>query len=302
MKRNVARLILISAGFIWGIGFVVNKTILDAGWTESELLFVRFFTATIAIFIIYFKRIIRTDKATILWGLFLGIFLYLGFFFQTWGLANTTPSNNALLTAAYIILMPVIVWIFERKTIHRKTILAGFITLLGISFITVDFEELSIDANMGDMLTLIGALFYSIHIYFLGKKTKQVDLFVLMSFQLLMFSIIAFVVMITRDGTPPIDFSSMESTKYLILAVVIGFFASFLAFLFQSIGQKYTNEAEAAILISTESLFGPILAIVFYGDPFGIYIAIGIILVFGGIVLSELDIKYTKKSKKIENS
>ena len=66
-------------------------------------------------------------------GLFLGVFLYLGFYFQTWGLANTTPSHNALITAGYIVLMPVIIYIFERKHIHIKTIMAGFLTLVGIS-------------------------------------------------------------------------------------------------------------------------------------------------------------------------
>ena len=85
------------------------------------------------------------------------------------------------------------------------------------------------------------------------------------------------------------------------MAIVIGFFASFVAFLFQSIGQKHTNEAEAAILISTESLFGPILAIIFYGDPFNVFILFGIIFVFVGIVLSELDISYIQAvTKKVD--
>ena len=56
--------------------------------------------------------------------------------------------------------------------------------------ITVDFKELTI--AFGDILTFIGAFFYALHIYFLGKLTKKVDLFALMAFQLLMFSIIAF--------------------------------------------------------------------------------------------------------------
>ena len=56
------------------------------------------------------------------------------------------------------------------------------------------------------------------------------------------------------------------------------------------IGQKHTNESEAAILISTESVFGPIFAILFYNDPFNLFLLFGIILVFLGIVLSEINI------------
>ena len=299
MKRNLARIIITMAGLIWGLGFIGNKFVLDNGWNESQLLFVRFFTGTIAIFIIYFKRIMKTNKETVKYGLFLGLFLYLGFYFQTWGLDNTTPSNNALVTSGYIILMPIIVWLFERRKIENKTVIAGIITMIGISLITVDFKELTI--AFGDVLTFIGAVFYAFHIYFLGKYAKKVDLFVLMAFQLVMFSFIAFFVMMFNGGMPVGLFSGGLSTNLFVLAILLGFFGSFVAFLFQSIGQKYTSEAEAAILISTESVFGPVFAILFYNDPFNMMILFGIILVFIGVVLSEVDVvlfnKWVKKSE-----
>ena len=297
MNRNLARIILTSSGIIWGLGFIANKYILDNGWNDSQLLFVRFLTATIVIFAIYYKRILKTNFYVIKNGLFLGTFLYLGFFFQTWGLVHTNPSNNALITAGYIVLMPLIIFTFERTKIPKKTIIAGAITLLGISLITVDFTELSI--SFGDSLTFVGAFFYAIHIYFLGKLSKKVDLFVLMSFQLLIFSFFATIMVFLRGGLPHVDFSSYDSYKLLLLAIVIGFFASFVAFLFQSIGQKNTNEAEAAILISTESLFGPIFSILFYNDPFNLFVLFGIIFVFLGITLSETSFIHNFFTKKV---
>lgn len=287
MNKQLARVLLISAGLIWGLGFVINKRILDFGWDESQLLFVRFMTATIIIFVVFFKRIIQSDGTTIKSGLFLGVFLYLGFFFQTWGLVYTTPSNNALITAGYIIILPFIVWAIEKRSMSEKTLLASITTLAGIVLITVDFQELTIAA--GDLLTFIGAFFYGFHIYFLGKKAKEKDPVVLMAFQLLMFSLIATIVMFLRSGLPEVSIESRDSMMIFLLAIAVGFFASFLGFVFQSIGQKHTNAAEAAILISTESLFGPAFAILFYGDPFNLYIFFGILLVTSGIVLSELE-------------
>ena len=158
----------------------------------------------------------------------------------------------------------IIIFVFERTTIPKKTVIAGAVTLLGISLITVNFKELTV--SYGDTLTFIGAFFYAIHLYFLGKLSKKVDLFVLMAFQLLIFSFFGTIMMMIRGGLPTVNFSSFDSYKILILAMIIGFFASFVAFLFQSIGQKNTNEAEAAILISTESLFGPIFAILFRSE------------------------------------
>jgi len=289
MNRNMARVVLITAGAVWGIGFVVNKYILNSGWNDSQLLFIRFLTATVAICAFYYRRILQTNFETIKWGMFLGVLLYLGFYFQTWGLVHTTASNNALITAGYIVLMPVVVYIMERTHIPFKTIIAGVVTLIGISIITVDFGDIS-GISLGDTLTFIGAFFYSIHIYFLGKKTKQVDLFVLMSFQLIMFSFLAFIVMMINGGLPSISFSNSNDVTVLLAAIIIGFFGSFLGFLFQSIGQKYTNPAEAAILISTESLFGPLFAILLLNEEFSLKIVVGAIFVFGGIILSEIDI------------
>ena len=288
MNRNIARILITSAGLIWGLGFIGNKFILDSGWSDSQLLFVRFLTATIVIFAVFFKRIIKADWYVIKSGLFLGIFLYLGFFFQTWGLDNTTASNNALITSGYIIMMPAIVYLFERRRVGYQTVIAGIITMIGISLITVDFKELTV--AFGDVLTFIGAAFYAFHIYFLGKQSKKVDLVVLMAFQLLMFSFIATIVMLVRGGMPRCLFNNNENLVLLAIAIGLGFFGSFIAFLFQSIGQKHTNESEAAILISTESVFGPIFAILFYNDPFNLFMLFGIILVFTGIVLSEVDI------------
>lgn len=299
MNRNLARTVLLIAGLIWGFGFIVNKYVLDNGFTDTQLLFVRFFTATIFIFIIFFKRIVNTDKDTVKKGLFLGLFLFLGFFFQTWGLSLTTASKNALITAGYIIFLPLIIFIFERKLVHKKTILAAFITFIGVIIISVDFSNISDGINLGDVYTFIGAIFWGFHIYLLGKTAKQKDPVTLMAFQLLVVSILAFIVMMLWSGLPKIDFASWDSLKVLLAAVLIGFFASFIAFVLQSIGQKHSNEAEAAILISTESVFGPLFAILFYNEVIKYNIILGMILVFAGVILSEIDIlDIIKQNKK----
>ncbi|TNF07089.1 MAG: DMT family transporter [Bacillota bacterium] len=300
MNRNLARIILITAGFIWGLGFMINKFVLDSGWNDAQLLFVRFFVATIAIFTVFHKRIKKTWRKTIYPGFFLGIFLYLGFLFQTWGLVHTTASNNALITASYIFMMPIIIYFAEKKHVKKQTIFAGILVVIGISLISVDFKELTV--AFGDVLTFVGAFFYAFHIYFLGKKSKEQDPFVLMAFQLLIFSVFAFLMMMIRGGFPTIDFQSFDSVKVLLFAALIGFFGSFIGFVFQSVGQKNTYEAEAAILISTESVFGPVLAIIFYNDPMNELIILGIICVFIGIVLSEISLDKVKLKYKKMNT
>lgn len=300
MNRNLARLVLLSAGVIWGAGFIVNKYVLNSGWDDSQLLFVRFFTATVFIFLIFFKKIIKTDKDTIRKGLFLGLFLFSGFFFQTWGLENTSASNNALITAGYIIFLPLIVYIMEKRMVHKRTLIAAAITFIGIIVISVDFRNIA-SINIGDIYTFIGAIFWGAHIYLLGIHAKKKDPVVLMAFQLLVVSVLAFIAMMFKAGIPEVNFADWNSSKILLAAVLIGFFASFIGFTFQSIGQKHSNETEAAILISTESVFGPILAVFFLNEVFDFRLAIGIILVFGGVLLSEIDIlNVIRKRKRLQ--
>lgn len=291
MKRNFARVILLSAGLIWGFGFVANKFILDNGWDDSQLLFVRFFSATVSIFLIFITRIIKTDKDTIKKGLFLGIFLFLGFFFQTWGLEGTTASKNALITAGYIIVLPIIIYIFERKFVGMKSYIAGFITFVGIVIITVNFENIGSGILIGDILTFIGALFWGFHLYLLGKTAKTNDPITLMAFQLLTVSLLSFIAMMIKADFPTVNLSEWKEVRVLLSGIGIGFFASFVGFVFQSIGQKYTHASEAAILISTESVFGPIFSILFYHEIFTYKLLFGMIFVMIGIFLSEVDVQ-----------
>jgi len=298
MSRQIARMILLTAGVIWGFGFIVNKYVLDNGWGDTQLLFVRFFSATLFMFLIFFRRIIKTDKDTVKKGMFLGVFLFLGFFFQTWGLEETTASKNALITAGYIIALPLIIYIFERKFVGWKSYFAGLITFTGIVIVTVNFNKIGSGINQGDILTFIGAMFWGIHLYFLGKMAKTKDPINLMAFQLVVVSILSFVAMMVKSGFPEIDYNDFSSYSLLIAAIAIGFLASFIGFVFQSIGQKYTPAPEAAILISTESIFGPLFAILFYNELFSIRLLFGMIFVFFGIILSELDVFQLIKYKK----
>lgn len=299
--RNLARIVLITAGAIWGIGFIGNKFLLDSGWTDLQLLFVRFMSAFVFVLLFYGKRILKADKELRKQGLFLGIFMFLGFFFQTWGLELTSASNNAIITAGYIIILPVIVYFKDKVKIKGYSILAAILTFIGIVTISINFETLSM--NLGDVLTFIGAMFWSIQIYYLSHQTKKHDVFALMGYQLLLFAICITILMFLVDGLPKIDLSTTSGKLELSIGVLLGFFASFLAFMMQAFGQKHTNPAEASILISTESVFGPIFAVAIYHETLSVHLVIGTILVFIGLIVSELHPSFSfKKKQKVMKS
>ena len=188
-------------------------------------------------------------------------------------------------------------FVIERVKVPKTTVLAGFITLLGIMVISIDFQDLSI--SIGDILTFIGAVFWAIHIYLLGHQTRKHDVFALLGYQLLMFTVLITSLMFLTDGLPTIQVGFDGKYNLWVIGLLLGFFCSFIAFTLQAFGQKHTNASEAAILISTESVFGPLFAILFYNEPFGWLLLVGMILVSAGIVVSELGSDFWINLKRI---
>jgi drug/metabolite transporter (DMT)-like permease len=281
MKRQNARILLILTGVFWGLGFVGNKLILNLNLTDQTLLFFRFLVATIGLLIYIIIKTPRIKIISLKKGAFLGIFLYLGFSFQTWGLIHTTASNNAIITASYIAIVPLIMNAVFKHKFSWKHIVAVIFTLFGVIFVSFDFESVSI--SFGDILTLIGAFFFAIHIIFTERFVKNENVFHLSLFQFVVITFLAGLFILFQKDTSYENFTSGG----ILIMLGLGLISSLLAFLFQTIGQKYTKSHEAAILISTESVFGPLFAVLILAEVVSTFYVIGFILIIGGIIISE---------------
>ena len=102
MMRRLAKPMLFAAAFIWGSSFFIMKDALDA-LPVQYLLAIRFTAGAVLLGLLCWKkwRIFTPDY---LWrGAVIGGFLYLAYSVQTYGLALTTPSKNAFLTAVYCV-------------------------------------------------------------------------------------------------------------------------------------------------------------------------------------------------------
>src|SRR5258708_19885903 len=70
--------------------------------------------AAILLAVYYRKHLVKLDRAALLAGSVVGVFLYLGYAFQTTGLTLTTPSKSAFLTGVSTVLGPLLLVIFCR--------------------------------------------------------------------------------------------------------------------------------------------------------------------------------------------
>lgn len=103
--KILAAIGLIITTIIWGSAFVVMKNSVDI-ISPTYLLALRFTIAAIALILVFWRKVMKINKSDLFCGGLLGVFLFVSYFFQTYGLKYTTASKNAFITTLYVILVP----------------------------------------------------------------------------------------------------------------------------------------------------------------------------------------------------
>ena len=179
MMRRLAKPMLFAAAFIWGSSFFIMKDALDA-LPVQYLLAIRFTAGAVLLGLLCWKkwRIFTPDY---LWrGAVIGGFLYLAYSVQTYGLALTTPSKNAFLTAVYCVLVPFLYWAFAGVRPDRYNVIAAVLCVAGVGLVSLTGD---LTVNPGDGLTLVSAVFYASHIVAVAKVSAGKDIYLLTVFQ-----------------------------------------------------------------------------------------------------------------------
>lgn len=287
MKRYKGEIILLLTSIMWGGGFIATEFSLGS-MTPLQVMTVRFLIATIILCSVFFNELKQISKSTLKKGTLAGFFLFVGFVFQTAGLKYTTVSNNAFLSAIAVIFVPIIGLFLGRK-IDRYGIIGTILTVVGIAFLTINGGLVSI--NIGDVLTILGAMFYAIQILLVDMFAKEEDVTVFTIVQITMCFLFSLITMLIRgDLYFNITFNSGGGVIYLaVFSTAIGLFL-------QVLGQKSTTETRAAIIMSTESVFGTIFAIILLNQALTIKVIIGCVIIFIAIIISEVK-PFAKKQK-----
>lgn len=279
-KKIAASMGLLFAAFVWGFAFVVVKTSLDIVPPIYMLAF-RFTIASVALCIIFHKKLKHITRQTIFMGFVLGFFLFTGYVVQTIGCKYTTAGKNAFLTTIYVILVPFLHWLISRKKLNKYNLLAAILALVGIGLLSLQ-GDLSI--NIGDGLTLLCGLLFSFQIIYIDKYTETEDPILLTVLQIIVAAVFSWILAPIMDGSiTNIPFNSQAVVSMLYL----GIFSTMIAFLIQNVCQKFTHPATASILLSMESVFGVLCSVIFLGEVLTIKMMFGCMIMFGAIILSQ---------------
>ncbi|KRK98763.1 transport protein [Secundilactobacillus odoratitofui DSM 19909 = JCM 15043] len=287
VTKTRANLMLLLAAIIWGAGYIFSKMATNAHMQAGLINAIRGFVYAGLAFIFFHKAIFKMTGVDFRIGLTAGFINFLGYQFQTWGLKSTTPSNNAFLTAIYVVMIPFIVWVLFHRRPELKSYVAILIAMVGMMFLTNVLQH-GFTLHIGDLLTIISAFFYALQIVYFSMRTTSTSPLSL-----------SFMLGLTQ-GTFGLIWSLLfEHATYGVInwqaglwpVIVLGILSSFGAQTLQIVGQRYTDPVPAGVILMTESMFGSIFSVVLGFEPFTSNLLIGGSLIIVALLIMQLNFK-----------
>jgi len=297
MKKTISLVCLIGCTLIWGTTFIAQDTGMD---NIGPFTFncVRFFVGFLAVapFVFLFeKKKINyqiKNKTNQFFKLMVpvGVFLFLGCILQQVSLLYTDVANSAFFTIFYVLMVPIIVYFLFSEKLHWSIWPSVLACVIGGYFLS-DIGDATI--RFGDSLVLIGALFWALHIIYIGKIIKLFNLpFFIALIQNLIVSTLSFILVIIFEE---FDFSKIKLETIEILYA--GILSGGAAFALQLFGQRNISAAPAAIVMSLEGVVAAVAAWLILNQILDLNNIIGCTLILGGILLSQLAPVYEKNYK-----
>ncbi|MDJ0331580.1 DMT family transporter [Planococcus sp. S3-L1] len=288
MRKYLGETLLIITAIIWGSGFVANAIALNH-WTPYQILAGRFLIGAVMLIAIFYRSIRNLNKKIIIQGVILGIFLYAAFALQTVGLQYTTPSKNAFLTAVNVVIVPFLALVIYRRRIDFFELGGAFLAMLGVGVLSLKINS---SINIGDLLTLGCAVFFALQIFYTAKYVKDSDPILLTLVQITVAAVIGVLVVVFK-GDPLV----VAEKEGILSLVYLGVFSTTIAYLLQTVAQKWLSETTAAIILSTESFWGMVFSVALLAEVMTFKMIVGAALILCAIVVSETKFSFLKKNK-----
>jgi len=272
---------LLAVTAIWGWTFVLVKE----GVTEIGpfwFLTLRFALATVLALLLLTRRLRHTHAADWARGAILGLTLFLGYYFQTWGLVYTTAQKSGLITGLSVVLVPPIAYFFGQRT-QAKTWAGVGLAAVGLVLLVLGGRTSLGPTGFGDLLTLVCAVSFALYLVLLDRYTKQGDFLTLLPPQLGVVALLSLLGAVIWEE-PTLAFSAITWRAI----VITGALASTLAFFLLTWVQRHSTASYTAIVLATEPAFAAFFGWLLLGESLRGLQILGAGLIFVGILIPQL--------------
>ncbi len=286
---SLSHLLLIGVAAIWGFAFVAQSAGMDYLGPHSFNA-ARFLLGALSLLPLWFlmaKKRLPQGRTLFLGGLAAGTIMFGGFSFQQIGLLHTTAGNAGFITGMYIVMVPVVGILLGQST-NIQTWSGVILAVLGLYSLSVgpDFT-----IGYGDMLELIGALFWTAHVIVIGWLSRKVDAISLSISQFLVATLWATIAAVLYE-TPSLP--SFQAAWLPLLYA--GVASSGIACTLQIIAQRKIEPGVTALILSTEAIFAVLGGWLLLDEQFGSKELLGCSLMLMGMLVSQWP---TRKSRAL---
>lgn len=272
MRRSgLATLAVLTITAIWGSTFFIIKDAVDR-MEPIDFLAIRFTIAAALIALVLWPRLRRLPAGGWRAGLGLGVLYGLAQIAQTYGLKHTSASVSGFITGTYVVLTPIILWLFLKVRLSAQAWVAVALACLGLGVLTLTGPAAM---GWGEWLTLLGAFFYALHIVVLERFAPQWDALALTAVQLAGVALTCLVAAVPGGVHLSADPVAWRAIAYTVLVAGIA------TMLLQTWAQRHLSATRTALMMTFEPVFASLFAIALGGEHLSARLLIG-----GGVILA----------------
>jgi drug/metabolite transporter (DMT)-like permease len=286
MSRPAAVLLLLVSTAIWGFAFVAQKSAMDH---MGPMTFggTRFLLGGLALLPFAWAEHRRKPGAFAAitrrqWWLIalLCPSFFLAAALQQYGLIYTSVTNSGFLTSLYVLFTPLIAWLAVRHRPHPAIYLGAPLALIGIFYLNGGTLTAF---NAGDGLMVASAVFWGVQVFLIGLLGRETGLPVILS--ALSFIVVGLMSLVVAFGFEAPDFSTVAD-GWIEIAYA-GLMSTAVAYTLQAVAQQYVPAANAAVVLSSESLFAALGGALLLGERLTPIGYAGAALIFIAILVVE---------------
>jgi drug/metabolite transporter (DMT)-like permease len=288
-KKLFYMLMLLLVTFFWGVTFPIIKTALQYVSADAFLAF-RFLIATALMGILVRKGGDFRKRRNILTGFTAGFLLFLGYYFQTVGLDYTSAAASGIITGIYVVILPLISFMFLHNKVSHMDVYASVIAFAGLIIMSAG-SSAGFGSRLGDLLTLMCGVAYAVQIAYVSRYSGSLNSYTFTFYQLLAVTIFSFAAIPISPG------GIGTFNGYVIFALVFtAIFGSIFGYYVSTIALIYVDPAAAGVIYVGEPVFAALASVIIAHEALGISVIIGGTVMVAAMLMTSLD-KYLKMKR-----
>ena len=205
----------------------------------------------------------------------------MGAWLQQVALIYTKVANVAFLTALYVLIVPLLLFFIFGKKLSLYLVFAIILCVIGTWVLLGEETELG---YWGDLLAIIGAVFWAFHIILISKAgALNLEPSMTAAVHIIFAGILGLISAFLFENPSITDISGG-----IIELIYTGCISVGIGFTIQTVAQVKVPAARASIILSMETVFAAIAAYIVLGQILGYYSIMGCLLIISGVLIAEL--------------